>query len=161
MIATLATGSGQSLGTSYVARPRGFTLIELLVVLTIMVILSSLFPLALEHMIPARKLAAASQQLAMTLRTLQSIAMATGKTVSLVPGGNSYAIRDGNGAEKLIELPANVSLRLEDDVGGRALADLTLFPDGSSTGGRFDLQYEDRHRSVVVTHLMGRVRDGG
>jgi type II secretion system protein H len=140
---------------------EGFSLIELLVVLTLMVILSSLFPVALEHMIPARRLAAVSQQLASTLRDLQSVALATGQNTSLFPDGPHYVVRDGSGAEKVVELPAHMTLRLQDDASGRALTNLTFFSDGSSTGGRFEFQYEDKRRSVVVTRLMGRVHDEG
>lgn len=140
-------------------RSQGFSLVELLVVVTIMVMLASIFPLALEHMVPARKLAAVTQKLVGTLRDLQSMALATGRSVSLIVANERYATRDGNGVEKTVDLPANMTLQLRDDVSGRALPDLTFFPDGSSTGGRFEMRYEDKVRSVVVTCLMGRVRD--
>ncbi len=161
MIATSATGSVAVRSTSNRDSAKGFSLIELLVVLTIMVLLAGLFPLALEHMIPARKLATVSEQLASTLRELQSRALATGRSTSLTPGTSSYTTRDGNGAERVVDLPADMSLRLKEDSSGRTLTDLTFYPDGSSSGGRFEIQYETRHREILVTHLMGRVRDDG
>ncbi len=154
MIATLATGSD-------VRQSRGFSLVELLVVVTIMVLLAGLFPLALEHMIPARKLAATSAQLAASLRELQSLALASGRTTSLLPTQNGYVTRDGNGTERVVDLPADTTLRLQDDSTGRGLTDLTFFPDGSSSGGRFDVQCENKRRSVLVSRLMGKVREDG
>ena len=74
---------------------------SLLVVLTIMVALAGMMPLALEHRVPARKLAAASQQLALALRDLQSVALATGKTTHLFPQHDRYVTRSAD-AEKVI-----------------------------------------------------------
>src|SRR3954447_19803089 len=54
MIVMSATGSG---------RCHGFSLIELLVVLLIMVLLTGLLPLAIERMVPARRVAAVCQDL--------------------------------------------------------------------------------------------------
>jgi general secretion pathway protein H len=163
MIAISETGSGcrSCARARRVRHSGGFSLIELLVVLTIMVALASLLPLALEHMVPGRKLAAASQQLASTLRDLQSVALATGKTTSLFPEGDRYATRGAGGTEKVIELPARVTVRLQDDLSGRVLTELTFYPDGSSSGGRFEVQFEDKRHSVLVTRLVGRVREDG
>jgi general secretion pathway protein H len=136
MIVMSATGSG---------RCHGFSLIELLVVLLIMVLLTGLLPLAIERMVPARRVAAVCQDLESRLRDLQSLALATGTQAMLVPNS--------------LPLPSGVTLELRDNVSGRSLTDLTYFADGSSTGGRFEIAYGERRRTVIVSRLLGRVRE--
>jgi general secretion pathway protein H len=136
MIAISATGSG---------RCHGFSLIELLVVLLILVLLTGLMPLAIERMVPARRIAAVCQDLESRLRDLQSLALASGRETVLTPD--------------TLHLPADITLRLLDNVSGRSLTDLTFFTDGSSTGGRFEVAYGARHRTIIVSRILGRVRE--
>jgi hypothetical protein len=95
---------------------------------------------------PARRLAAATHALVLHLRDLQSQSVAAGEPLQLVMEPNGYKTPSAHIAWSGIEaslVPAAI---------------ITMYPDGSSSGGEFELR-SDSHRAVVtVSALNGRVR---
>lgn len=140
----------------------GFTLLELLVVIAIMTALTAAFPLALNRFLPARRLDASARELVSDIRLAQARSVATNVPVTLAPSGSGYEVTvDTPTGPRSISTRAwrvstTVSLRSTD--GARALAALRVYPDGSSTGARFELRDGDRVRNVVVSELTSRTR---
>lgn len=122
---------------------RGMTLIELLTVLAILAMLAGLFPLAIQRMIPARRLAAATQSLTLQLRELQSQSAASGRPLQLTL---ENAQRTG------------IAVTLKADSQSQPSQVVTMYPDGTSSGGAFELRSGSHTASVIVSHLTGQVR---
>lgn len=141
------------------ARSCGFTLIELLVVLAILLALAAAFPLARERLSPGRQLQAYAQRLAADLRGLRTEAMAHNRITALVAGpAHSYRLQPDGESRRL---PLRVTLLLDrarTDRPPQAPATLYFYPDGSSDGGTFVLQRQNRLVRVSVSALSGRVR---
>jgi general secretion pathway protein H len=133
---------------------RGFTLLELLVVLAIIAALSAAFPLALSRFVPARRLDAAARVLVADIRSAQSLSLGQNKPVALEIEAHRYQVPRGESRE--LRSSTFLELRSADDL--RRLATLRVFPDGSSSGGRFIFRDGAHTRVVVVSALTGRVR---
>lgn len=131
----------------------GFTLLELLIVLAIMVLLAGAWPLAAPHFFPAQQLRNENQRLVAALRTMRTAARTTGtiQELDISEAGNAYLVTGESHA-----LPGGFTLRLRADGPLRYAARLQFFPDGSSTGGMFDLGLPDRHLGIRVGRMTGR-----
>ena len=126
-----------------VSSERGMTLIELLTVLAILAMLASLFPLAIQRMTPARRLAAATQSLTLQLRELQSQSAVSGRPLQLTL---EAAQRTG------------VEVTLKASAQSQSMRAITMYPDGTSNGGAFELRSGSHSSSVTVSPLTGQVR---
>jgi general secretion pathway protein H len=142
MRATSATGN------------RGFTLLELLVVLTILVLMASAWPLAAPRVFPTQRLRNEAQQLAAELRVARMTARLTGarQQLEISATGTGYRI-----ATESYDLPDGLTVHLRSDGSAGPANQVTLFPDGSSTGGSLDLELHERLTTVTVAPLTGHV----
>jgi general secretion pathway protein H len=137
----------------------GMTLIELLVVMTILAMLASLFPLAIQRTVPSRRLAAAAQSLAVHLRELQSLAALSGQPLQLFLDPSGYNLQQPSiDTATCIPWPHHIEATLKADEEAQAIQTLTMYPDGSSSGGRFELRIDRNRASVTVSPLTGHVR---
>jgi len=135
---------------------RGFTLLELLVVIAIMAALSAAFPLALDRFVPARRVDSAARVLLADIRSAQSRSISLDRPVALDIDAHGYRIGDTQTRE--LRASTSIALRSADDM--RELSKLQVFPDGSTTGGRFEIRDGERLRTVDVSALTGRVTLG-
>ncbi|MEP7246137.1 MAG: prepilin-type N-terminal cleavage/methylation domain-containing protein [Gammaproteobacteria bacterium] len=138
---------------SFPGRGGGFTLIELMVVIAVLVLMTSVLPLALNRALPGRRVAVTAQRIASAVREAQSQSTATGNPVRL-------QFRQGVGlalADRLaVSFAASTTVTLIDS-DGRKGKRLTAYPDGSITSARFEVS-ESTHRSdVVVSGVTGKV----
>jgi general secretion pathway protein H len=134
---------------------RGFTLLELLVVIAIMAALSAAFPLALNRFVPARRVDAAARVLLADIRNAQARSVTTDRPVLLEVADHGYRTPDQS---RELRVSTSLELRSADD--SRQLSTLSVFPDGSTTGGRFQFRDGTRVRVVDVSALTGRVSLG-
>ena len=140
----------------------GFTLLELLVVIAIMAALTAAFPLALNRFVPARRADAAARELLADIRLAQARSVAADRVVSIVPTTHGYDVMAAELAEtrtlsaRVWRESTRLVLRSLDDT--RELTTFGVFPDGSTTGGRFLIRDGERVRSVTVSELTARVR---
>jgi general secretion pathway protein H len=141
---------------------RGFTLLELLVVIEIMSALTAAFPLALNRFVPARRADAAARELLADIRLAQARSVSTDRPVEVVPRANGYDVKTqkASGASTLASRQwrssTALTLRSLDDSSDQP--EFRVFPDGSSTGGRFLIRDGERVRIVSVSALTSRVR---
>jgi len=140
---------------------RGFTLIEMIVVVAIMGLVLAMVatrgPLGL-HTLTARS---AANALASGFRQARARAIADNRpvAVSIDLAGHRWRI----GADKPTELPRDLAIAVLTVAGqsaGGTAADIRFLPDGSSTGGRVELQDGRRRMRIGVDWLNGRVSVG-
>jgi|SRR5882724_6386352 len=138
---------------------RGFTLIELLVVVAIMLALVSLFPVAFDRMMPARRVAAAAHQVASALREIESIAAGRGEIVRVTVEANTLYVRNAlHEKPRKIEFKSSILLNLGSNTAVPHLSELVVYPDGSTNGGYVEVSDGTRHARVRVSALTGHVR---
>jgi type II secretion system protein H len=151
---TLATGSG-----------RGFTLLELMIVMAILVMVATLFPFALNRALPSRRITTAVERLVSMVREAQSASLVSGRPVTLqIEGHGLTAVAAQGSADEAafsdtghsLSFPQSTQVSLADP-DGRTLTALGIYPDGSSRGGRFDVQDTGHRGAVVVSAVTGRV----
>ena len=142
------------------SKSGGFTLLELMVVIAIMAALTSVFPLALNRFVPARRVDAAARELVADIRLAQVRSVASGKAVSLEPVDHGYRVQTESGTDHApVVRNWRASTQLEIKSGdGAGQTSLRIFPDGSSTGARFIIRDGERARTVMVSGLTSRVR---
>ncbi len=156
---TLATGSKLA-SDALVSTARGFTLLELLVVIAILVMVTALFPVALDRALPSRRVATATQRLIALVHEAQMWSLASGDHVTLTLSANelSAALPEGSSSRTrdhslILSQSTHVSLL---DTDGRPVSRLLLYPDGSSAGARFVLEDNGRRAAVIVSAITGR-----
>lgn len=137
---------------------RGFTLIEMLVALAIMILVAASLPVALNRMIPARRAATTADRLVSDIRWLQEQSIGNGAITSLdvLPAG--YRLNVPGKLTKQIDLTSTTSLNLRGLGEERPLTHLTIFPDGTTSAGRFEVMDSGRRALVEVSMLTGRAR---
>ena len=137
----------------------GFTLLELLVVLALAAVMLAITPPLLSGMLPGVELKGAARELVSALRYTRSKAITARKDKQLLLNleNKTFSVSDRS---KIYHLPekANIEMVTADtEVLGERLAAIRFFPDGSSTGGRITLAYDDRRYQVDVDWFTGRV----
>lgn len=139
-------------GTSATGR-GGFTLIELLVVLTILVLIASLFPLAMNRILPARRVDAAARTMWSALRHAQSLSTVIGREVTVTVQGRRVEVPS---AQRSWNLPVAATAP---DVapGADSRMHVAFFPDGTSGGATMEIRAGKRMRTVTVSALTGRI----
>lgn len=143
-------------------RSRGFTLVELMVVLAIAVLIAASMPLALNKMLPSRRVAATADRLVADVRWLQGQAIVSGAPARLVLNASGYQLETRNGAEvREIKLVSSTRLRLRPRGEERALPELVLYPDGSSVAGELEILDSGRRLRVEISMLTGRAHRAG
>ena len=131
----------------------GFTLLELLVVLAILVLLAAAWPFAAPRLFGTQRLRNEAQRLMMDLQRARTLARATGAPHWIELGATHASYVSDTETH---ELPRGVYLRFRGLDPASNASRVTYFPDGSSTGGSFDLTYFNRTEHVVVGSMTGR-----
>jgi general secretion pathway protein H len=136
----------------------GFTLFELLVVLAIIGLIMAITPLLTRNAVQNAQVKAAAETLAADLKWSRQRAISTGQETRIVfdLAARRYT-RTADGTSR--ELPQDVRL-VETARGKSPTAMVRFFPDGSSTGGRFDIVRGTRTYEVSVLWPFGRVQYG-
>jgi general secretion pathway protein H len=138
------------------SRNRGFTLLELLVVIAIMALVSVAIPIALPHLMPRQQLRVDAEMLAATLREARARAVAFGQAQDL-RYIRSERIVNRDPDERVWQASRDVGVALR-SASTQESADIRFFPDGSSSGGTFELAMDARKVDIEVSPLTGRVR---
>ena len=139
-------------------RTAGMTLLELLVVMALLAMLAGLFPLALQRMVPARRLTTVARTLVVDLRDLQSRAALAGVPLKLTVDSEGYGLQQvARDSSTHVRLPPDVRMTLKESSHTQPITTLIMYPDGSSSGGEFELRIEQRLAKIDVSSLTGRV----
>ena len=140
-------------------REQGMTLLELMVVIMLLSIVAGLFPLAIQRLMPARRLAAAARSLASDILELQSQAAMSGHPLELILEPSGYTLQQipADGA-KHVAWPTDTTVSLKASPDAEASRVLIMYPDGSSSGGELALHTGESRATVSVTAATGRVR---
>jgi len=139
-------------------RARGMTLIELLVVITLLALLAGLFPLAMQRIVPARRLAAAARTLTLHLRDLQSQSAIYGQPMQLTLEPSGFSVQQANADEATHIRWNGLVATLKAAPSSQPIHAITMYPDGSSSGGEFELRSGSHLATVTVSPLTGHVR---
>ena len=141
--------------TGSVCMPRradsGYTLFELLVVLVLLAFIATLASPRLAGLVPGVSLDRAVTQISTQLRAARSDARRTSRHVTVALNAEEQSVqRDGNVVLRLTD--ARLSL-----AGQNATEIIVFYPDGSSSGGAFQLISGARARSLEVDWFNGEV----
>lgn len=140
------------------SRGKGFTLVELLVALAIMVLLVASVPIALNRMVPGRRVVATADQLIADIRWLQGESLRTGQRTRLAVQANGYSLEVSGSTVKAVRVAATMALNLRGRGEQRAMSQLVMFPDGTASPGRLDIVDSGRRAAIEISMLTGRAR---
>ena len=136
----------------------GFTLIEVLAVLAVLGLAAALLAMRGPQRSPGLDLRTASEEVAGSLRLARTRAIARNRMVGVTFDAATRSVRlDGTAPGYL---PPGVGIKVTDtlrETTGAHPAAIRFAPDGSSTGGRVELQGRGRRVQVTVNWLTGRV----
>lgn len=139
---------------------QGFTLLELVVVLAIAALLLAVTPPLITSAFPGVELKASARRVAAGLRLAREEAIRSGGDIAFTLDLEARAF-EVDGGFRDGKLPEGLELRLEaaeTEMINEHKGAVRFFPDGSSTGGRIILAYEERGFQVGIEWLTGRIR---
>ncbi|KAA2284984.1 type II secretion system protein XpsH [Arenimonas fontis] len=137
---------------------RGYSLLELLLVVVLIAALATLAAMAIGQALPGQQLRGTARDLAADLRYTRARAIASGREQVFVMDldrrtWTAAGEREGAWPDALRVLATTA--REEQPAQGRAA--VRFFPDGSATGGRFLIGYQQAGWRVDVAWLTGEV----
>ena len=137
----------------------GFTLIEVLVVLVMLAVLAGTVAFNMSGSLQSAKIRGASKDLVAALRYTRSQAVIKHSEQQLMIDVTEKSYQ-APGRPKVV-LPEGMELKVfaaETEVPSDDKAGFRFFSDGSSTGGRVTLIYDERFWRINVAWLTGEVR---
>jgi prepilin-type N-terminal cleavage/methylation domain-containing protein len=142
-----ATGSG-----------RGFTLLELLVVIATLTLMSVAVPLTLNRVLPARRLAIATDHLVADIQWLQAQSTALGKVGQLELRTDGYELRVlASDRMRSVTLPARIRVKAAASAREREAVVLRVHPEGTTSGAQLEVADARGSHQVFVSVMTGRV----
>lgn len=138
---------------------RGFTLLEVLAVLVIVVLVLAFAGVSISRSLGNAKIRGAAKELVAELRYTRGQAIVTRSPQALELNVDNRTFKAPK--RPLKKLPDEIFMKVltaESDVDDRATGRIRFFPDGSSTGGRVTLLWDEREWRVEVAWLTGEVR---
>lgn len=139
---------------------RGFTLIEILVVMVMLAVIAGAVAYNMSGSLQAAKIRGASKDMVAALRQTRSQAVVKHQEQSLTIDVENKTYRYP-GKEEAVALPEGMEIKVyaaASEVPSEKQAGFRFFSDGSSTGGRITLIYEDRFWRINVAWLTGEIR---
>lgn len=158
---TLVTGKCPSSSTAKRAI-AGFTLLELMVVMAILVLMVSAVPIAINRMMPGRRVAVTAERISTAVRDAQAMSTATGTPVSLEVGRRDITAvqvtrRSAQPvSHKVLTTSSSTELKVNDD-DGRPTTAVIVYPDGATSGGSIDIIDGTHQARISISALLGRV----
>lgn len=140
-------------------RRSGFTLIEVLVVLVMLAVLAGTVAFNMSGSLQASKIRGASKDLVAALRYTRSQAVVKHQEQRLMINVQEKSYQ-APGKPKVL-LPEGMELKVyaaASEVPSDDTAGFRFFSDGSSTGGRVTLIYDERFWRINVAWLTGEIR---
>lgn len=140
-------------------RHAGFTLIEVIVVLVMLAVLAGTVAFNMSGSLRSAEIRGASKDLVAALRYTRSQAVIKHDEQRLMINVTEKSYQ-APGRPKVI-LPEGMELKVyaaESEVASEEEAGFRFFSDGSSTGGRVTLIYDERFWRINVAWLTGEVR---
>jgi Tfp pilus assembly protein FimT len=130
-----------------------------MVVLAIMTLMAACLPLALNRMLPGRRVVVAADALVADIHWLQLRATETGRPATLKLTKSGYRLEpEAPRAPRIVSFASSTTLQLRRRDDNRTVDELTVYPDGTSAAGRFELLDSGRSAAVEISMLTGRAR---
>ena len=136
---------------------RGYSLIELMVVMAIIVLIAGSIPFAMNRLVPARRLAGATDRLQADVKALQAYALASGAPSRLIMQADGYSMAVRDQSRDRIELRDATKIAMR-SIDGNLLQELIFFPDGTSSGATISLTDSGRSAELAIGVATGHAR---
>ena len=141
------------------ARQKGFTLVELLITLVIMVAIFSIAIPQYSRSMGSLQLRKSTQEIAAYLRQARNASITESRTIVLVVDAEGKEIRRKN-SDSAYQWPDDIDVKLAENQG--LVPDLNhsieFRPDGTAADQVLLVSTENRHYTISVDRLTGRVK---
>lgn len=138
---------------------RGFTLLEMMIVLVIAALILAVAPPLLSRALPGTQLKGAARQIAAGLRYTRGHAVISQQEAVFKLDVEARRA-EISGRAKPLKLPQDLDLRLftaQAELVDEQVGAVRFYPDGSATGGRITVAYDEREYHVDIDWLTGHV----